>query len=147
MKKRKILYIDLDNTIVDFMSGVNKVDETVRSQYEGEYDNIPHVFSLMDPMPQAIEAVASLFDKYDCYILSTAPFDNATAWADKLLWVKKYLPMFHKRLILSHHKNLLKGDYLIDDLTKNGAALFEGEHIQIGQSPFENWQKVRAYLD
>ena len=30
-------------------------------------------------------------DKYDVYILSSAPWKNPSAWSDKLEWVKKYL--------------------------------------------------------
>jgi 5'(3')-deoxyribonucleotidase len=53
--------------------------------------------------------------------------------------------MFKKRLILTHHKNLLVGDYLIDDRTKNGAGQFN-EHIHFGAKGFETWDKVLAYL-
>lgn len=45
----------------------------------------------MDPMPGAIEAINRLADKFDVYILSTAPWDNPTAWSDKLNWVKQHL--------------------------------------------------------
>jgi len=52
----------------------------------------------------------------------------------------------YKRVILTHHKNLNKGDYLIDDRTKNGAAEFEGELIQFGTEKFPHWKSVVAYL-
>ena len=65
-----------------------------------------------------------LKDKYDIYILSTAPWDNPSAWSDKLEWVKRYLgEVCYKRLILSHHKNLNAGDYLIDDRKKRMVLL------------------------
>ncbi|NCG08090.1 MAG: 2-C-methyl-D-erythritol 4-phosphate cytidylyltransferase, partial [Verrucomicrobia bacterium] len=60
--------------------------------------------------------------RFDSYILSTAPWGNPTAWSDKLEWVKKHLgEVAKKRLILSHNKQLNKGDYLIDDRSRNGA--------------------------
>ena len=31
----------------------------------GQYDNIPHIFSWMDPMPGAIESFKALQEKYD----------------------------------------------------------------------------------
>ena len=84
-----------------------------------------------------------LKDKYDIYILSTAPWDNLSAWSDKLEWVKRYLgEVCYKRLILSHHKNLNAGDYLIDDRKKNGAADFKGELILFGSERFPNWESV-----
>jgi len=66
---------------------------------------------------------------------------------DKLEWVKKYLgDVGYKRLILSHHKNLNKGAYLIDDRTKNGASEFEGELIRFGSDKFPDWASVLKYL-
>jgi len=52
----------------------------------------------------------------------------------------------HKRLILSHHKNLNVGDYLIDDRPANGADKFTGEWIHFGQDPFPDWKSVTDYL-
>ncbi|MGO8078274.1 hypothetical protein AB9F41_38905, partial [Rhizobium leguminosarum] len=49
-------------------------------------------------------------------------------------------------LILSHHKNLNQGDYLIDDRTKNGAGKFQGEHVHFGTEHFANWNCVLSYL-
>lgn len=52
----------------------------------------------------------------------------------------------HKRLILTHHKNLNAGHYLIDDRTKHGADRFAGEHILFGSARFPGWPSVMAYL-
>ena len=52
----------------------------------------------------------------------------------------------YKRLILTHHKNLNLGDYLVDDRTKNGADRFRGEHILFGSPQFPDWLAVTAYL-
>jgi hypothetical protein len=43
----------------------------------------------MIPLPGAIEAYKALCEKYDCYILSTSPWNNPTAASDKFDWVKK----------------------------------------------------------
>ena len=105
----------------------------------------------MEPMHGAIKAVNTLSAVFEVYILSTAPWLNDTAWTDKLKWVKKYFGdgednPFYKRLILSHHKNLNMGDYLIDDRTKNGAAEFCGTLIQFGSAEFPDWESVTKYL-
>ena len=142
----KTLYIDMDNVLVDFKTALNKVDKKLLDEYEGHYDDIPGIFSLMEPMEGAIEAFEELNKSYDVYILSTAPWNNPTAWSDKLLWVKKYLPLAYKRLIISHNKHLNCGDYLIDDRLKNGADKFRGELILFGSEKFPNWQKVVEYL-
>ena len=85
--------------------------------------------------------------KCDTYLVSTASWENSSAWSDKNEWVKKYLgESAHKRLILSHHKNLNRGDYLIDDRTANGAGEFQGEHIHFGTEKFPVWKSVLDYL-
>ena len=137
----------MDNVIVDFKSGINKLSIQQKKKYVGRLDDVPGIFSLMSPMENAIESIKKLSKVFDVYLLSTAPWDNPSAWSDKVIWVKKYLgEVAHKRLILSHHKNLNKGDYLIDDRTKNGADKFEGEHIHFGQGVFNDWDAITKYL-
>ena len=100
-------------------------------------------------MKNAIEAFTKLCesDKYDVYILSTAPWNIPNSWTQKRLWVSKYLgDKAHKRLILCNHKNLLRGDYLIDDRTVNGASEFDGELIQFGVGKHPNWQEILKIL-
>ena len=144
----KILYVDMDNVLVDFPSGIAKVPKEIQDQYEDRLDEVPGIFSLMDPMPKAIESYNFLCNHFDTYILSTAPWHNPSAWSDKLLWVQKYLgESAYKRLILSHHKNLNDGQYLIDDRTKNGVDRFAGEHIHFGTERFPDWPAVVAYLN
>ena len=145
----KIVYVDMDNVLVDFPSGINQLSEEVKKEYEGRLDEVPHIFSLMPPMPKAIESYRLLAEKFDTYILSTSPWKNPTAAHDKFVWVRKYLGKeAHKRLILSHHKNLNKGDYLIDDRKfHNGADKFEGELLHFGEgNPYPDWDAVIKYL-
>jgi hypothetical protein len=101
----------------------------------------------MDPIPGAIEAFKTLSEHFDTYILSTAPWKNPSAWSDKVIWVQKYLGEHaHKRLILSHHKNLNDGDFLVDDRLKNGVDKFKGEHIHFGEPDFLDWTSVVSDL-
>jgi len=149
--KKKILYFDMDNVLVNFQSGIDQLNEETLKEYEGRLDEVPGIFSLMKPLSGAVEAVKLLSQKFDVYILSTAPWKNISAWSDKVEWVHKYFgdekeSIFHKRLIISHHKNLNEGDYLIDDRTKNGAGEFCGELIQFGSKQFPNWEVVTDYL-
>lgn len=146
-KKEKVLYVDMDNVLVDFQSGIDALAPEDKEAYMGTYDNCPHIFSKMVPIKGAIESFKQLSTVYDTYILSTSPWDNPTALNDKLDWIKRYLgDVAYKRAIFTHHKHLNKGDYLIDDRTKNGADRFEGELIQFGSDRFPDWDAVLAYL-
>ena len=79
--------------------------------------------------------------------ICTAPWKNPEAWKHKVEWVQRHLPeVAHKRLILSHHKHLNKGDYLVDDRPNNGADRFEGKLIVFGKEPFRDWPSVLAHL-
>ena len=137
----------MDNVLVDFPSAFKKLDEKTLAEYEGRLDEVPGIFSFMEPLEGALEAFEVLTALFDTYILSTAPWGNPSAWSDKLLWVKKHLgPAARKRLILSHHKNLNAGHYLIDDRLKNGAGEFRGVHIHFGTDKFPDWKTVVQYL-
>jgi len=144
---KQILYVGMDNVLVDFQSAFPKLSKEILDKYDGRLDEVPGIFSLMEPMPGAVEAFNKLSEVFDTYILSTAPWENPSAWSDKLIWVKKHLGAnAHKRLILYHHKNLNIGDFLIDDNTKNGVDRFTGEHIHFGTPKFPNWNAVVDYL-
>ena len=144
---RKLLYIDLDNVLVDFPSGIEQLDILTRQAFEGRLDEVPNIFSMMKPMPDAIDSFNELAEVFDTYILSTSPWENPSAWSDKLNWVKTHLgPKAYKRLILSHHKNLNRGDFLVDDRDKNGVDKFEGEVILFGSEQFPDWKVTKEYL-
>jgi 5'(3')-deoxyribonucleotidase len=143
----EIVYVDMDSVLVDFESGIDQLSEETYQEYEDDLDEVPGFFRDLPPVEGAIDAFHKLTKQYDVYILSTAPWNNPSAWIDKLLWVKKYLPeVAHKRLILSHNKHLNRGDYLIDDRTANGARDFPGKHIHFGEKPFSDWDAVLDYL-
>jgi len=148
---KKILYIDMDGDIVDFKTGIERLNEHDRKKYDNRYDEAPGIFSLMDPMPGAMEALNELTQHFDCYILSTATWLNPSAWSDKLVWVHKHFgegkdSIFYKRLILSHNKNRCHGDFLVDDRPKHGATDFSGEWIEFKSENSNEWQRVKEYL-
>ena len=144
---KKTIYIDMDNVLVDFPSAVEILDDQTRREFAGHLDDVPGIFRMMRPVAGAVETFKQLAERYDVFILSTAPWDNPSAWSDKLQWVKRYLgDKAYKRLILTHHKDLNQGDILIDDRMKNGSSDFKGELILFGSEKFRNWQMIRNYL-
>lgn len=149
---KPIIHIDMDGVLVDFESALTKVPPEMLEKFAGEYDNIPGVFALMDPMPGALEAVDKLKEEYDLYILSSSPWENPTALGDKLAWVKKYFGgdgrenIFFRKVVFSSVKQLSRGDILIDDRTANGAGDFSGRLIQFGSDEFPDWQAILREL-
>ena len=147
IRRKKRVFVDMDNVLVDFQSGLDLQSDEIKKEYEGRLDEIPGLFAEMKPMPGAIEAMHTLQEHFDLYILSTAPWKNPSAWSDKVKWVTRYLDdVFHKRMVITHCKNLCKGDYLIDDRGKNGTSEFEGKWIQFGNNEFPGWESVVNYL-
>lgn len=139
MNKKKIAYFDLDGVMVNYEGKTSYKDDP----------SIPMkgFFESLEPIDGAIEAFKKLSEVFECYFLSTAPWSNVHALSEKRIWVEKHLgELAFKRLILSHRKDLLKGDYLIDDRTVNGVSEFEGEHIHFGSEQFPNWDLVINYL-
>ncbi len=84
------LFFDMDNVLVDFQSGLDKIDEEIKNQYRAKgpddkdrLDEIPGLFGKMEPMPGAIEAVQT--EVYDVFFLSTAPWKNPSACSQGLI--------------------------------------------------------------
>ena len=88
LPKRAIVYVDMDNVLVDFMSGIRKcaAEEVENYGKTNDLDDIPGVFSKMEPIEGAIDAFRFLAERFDTYILSTAP------WALRVQW-KRATPM------------------------------------------------------
>lgn len=144
---KKIVYIDLDNVLVDFASAFPYIAHETLEQYKDNLDDTPGIFAYMQPVRGAVEAFNLIADRFDVYILSTAPWNNPSAWSDKLEWVKRHIgDRAYKRLILTHHKDLNRGDYLIDDREKNGAKDFPGELLLFRSERFPDWEAVTRYL-
>jgi 5'-nucleotidase len=155
--RKQIVYIDMDGVLVDLETHIHetmKNDQFIGSFYKNSPDRIPGIFRNPPPMPDAIKSAMKLVDSgiYDVYIATAAPWGNPESSTDKRYWIEQYFgKIFRKRMVITHLKNLLIGDYLIDDRTANGAGDFgkltgTGEHIHFGTDRFPDWNSVLEYL-
>ena len=53
-RTKKILYVDMDNTLVDFKSGIDQLAQALQIEYEGNLDEVPGIFALMKPLDGAV---------------------------------------------------------------------------------------------
>ncbi|GEM_PF-417916 len=153
---KPILYLDMDGVLADLGKGAKAHPDGDKPEYKAHPDEIPGVFRNLPPIEGAIEAVNKLLEsnKYDMYILTTAPWDNPTAWSDKRHWIEDHFgKSFEKKMIITHRKDLLIGDYLIDDRTARGAKDFTGLHLHFGLdyeknklNKFPIWSSILEHL-
>lgn len=146
---KKILFIDLDGIVADFVSAMHAHPLRHSPPYDKDPDTIPGLFRNLKPIKDAVGSVNKLLssEQYDVYFLSTAPWNNPSAWTDKRLWIEEQFgDKINRRLILTHRKDLVMGDILIDDRPNNGAENFQGEWIHFGSEAYPNWLAVLNYL-
>jgi 5'-nucleotidase len=141
--KKKILYVDMDGVICDFYKPfLEELTET---------NPYPHsrvgFFIELEPMKDALESFRILQKYYDVWILTRPSAINIHCYDEKAKWVHKHLGIeVLDKTILCTDKSLLKGHFLVDDMTEHGQLDFEGEHIHFGTDKFKDWQVVTEYL-
>jgi 5'-nucleotidase len=134
-----IIYIDMDGVISDFkraceLQGLDKKQMDAPDKYL-DFSQNPVMFG-------AEEAVAKLEAMgHDLYIASTPPWRQPKAWMDKRIWIVTHFPSLSRKVVLTHHKNLLIGDILIDDSGYRGQPDFKGEWIHFGENGL-GWEEV-----
>ncbi len=144
-----IIYIDMDDTLCDFRAAYIK--------HRQDHPNItypqsrPGFFENLKPLPDAIETFHWLREQahFEVYILTAPSVKNPLCYSEKRLWVEAHLGFEAvNRLIISAHKGLNKGHFLIDDnVDGKGQELFEGMIIKYGSSSFPDWGSVRHFFE
>jgi len=180
-KRVKDILVDMDGTTFDIDGPLNKrmkeifpqfvplphealVDyhletlypEEIRPYFEQAWKS-PGLFSMCEPIPGALEAIAHLSKIGRVFFCSTPRWDNPTCIADKRELIRKYFgEEYVKRLSLVDDKTGVQGDMLIDDKPKiRGEWKPLWEHI-LYTRPWNksvegkrrlNWQNYREVLE
>lgn len=50
----KRVFVDMDNVLVDFQSGLDQVSDEIKAEYAGRLDEIPGLFAKMKPMEELV---------------------------------------------------------------------------------------------
>lgn len=143
----KLIYIDMDGVLCDYRKNYIKHKEQFP---EVVYPQSQYGFFLdLEPIPGSVEAFLKLSSIHDVWILTAPSFMNPLSYAEKNVWVRKYLgPEYVKRLIMCPNKSLMKGDYLIDDNEwSNWQGDFEGELLLIGSEKFPDLNSTLTFFE
>jgi 5'-nucleotidase len=103
------------------------------------------------PIKGAVEAFKWLSEQpvFSVYILTVPSIKNPHCYSGKREGVEKYFGMVAvNNLIISAHKGLNRGHYLIDDCESDkGRENFEGQLMQFGFARYPDWSSVRTYFE
>jgi len=138
------IYIDMDGVLCDFAKAATELQQPTPPLGIQRHLNSPDLhldFSTFEPMKDAIESVQLLIDMgHDIFIASTPPWNNPDAWGQKRNWIEKHLPKLSRKVILTHRKDLLIGDILIDDSDYRGQKDFKGTWMHFDPSEGADWK-------
>ena len=143
MNKYRI-FIDMDGVIADFEKASNEFQrihgKTNRPDKWVDYRNL-------DVIEGAIEAVAKLNADHEVFIASTPPWTRPEVWGHKREWIGEHFPYLKRNIILTHRKDLLIGDILIDDSRYRGQPDFQGEWYWFNKNwNNRNWEACIEWI-
>ena len=122
---KKIIYIDMDGVISDFNKAAKQGGYTHRPDLKVNYRTL-------DLIPVARSALIRLNHDFDIFIATTPPWSRPDVWTHKREWIGEHFPWLKRKMILTHRKDLLIGDILIDDSRWRGQPDFQGNWLWFG---------------
>ena len=139
MNKYRI-FIDMDGVISDFEKAADEGNYIKRPDLYVDYRNL-------DVIPLAKSSVECLAYDFDVFIASTPPWSRIQVWADKRAWLERWFPDLKRKLILTHRKDLLIGDVLIDDSRFRGQPNFKGHWFWFNKEwKNKNWKACLEFI-
>ena len=145
MNKYRI-FIDMDGVISDFETAA-ETEAVLRGVLKLSRPDLFVNYRALGVIDGAIEAVAKLNVDYDVFIASTPPWSRPEVWGHKREWIEEYFPYLARKIILTHRKDLLIGDILIDDSRYRGQPDFQGEWFWFNKNwNNKNWEACIEWI-
>jgi len=148
MMNKLTIFIDMDGVLANFDKAA---DEHPDNGIKSFRPDLTLDFSKFEIMPGAKEAVNELLEMgHDLFIATTPPWNHPDAWGQKRHWVEKNFPALKRKMFLTHRKDLLLGDILIDDSKWRGQPEFKGQWFHFGKNGMD-WkyivETIRSIMD
>ena len=145
MNKYRI-FIDMDGVIADFETAA-ETEAILRGVPKLSRPDLFVNYRALSVIDGAIEAVAKLNADHDVFIASTPPWTRPEVWGHKREWIGEHFPYLKRRIILTHRKDLLIGDILIDDSRFRGQPDFQGEWYWFNKNwNNRNWKACLEWI-
>ena len=145
MNKYRI-FIDMDGVIADFESAA-EAEALVKGVTKLSRPDLFVNYRALSVIDGAIEAVAKLNADHEVFIASTPPWTRPEVWGHKREWIGEHFPDLKRKIILTHRKDLLIGDILIDDSRFRGQPNFQGEWYWFNKNwDNRNWKACLEWI-
>lgn len=106
-------------------------------------------FRTMEVNPHSQEVMKELNERFDVYIVSSA-MEFPDSLREKFDWLGEHFPFLHwKQFVFCGKKDVVYGDYMIDDLPHN-LAPFNGEKLLFSAPhnlQFDHFKRVNDWKD
>ena len=140
------IFIDMDGVIADFESAA-EAEALVKGVTKLSRPDLFVNYRALGVIDGAIEAVAKLNADHEVFIASTPPWTRPEVWGHKREWIGEHFPYLKRRIILTHRKDLLIGDILIDDSRYRGQPDFQGEWFWFNKNwNNRNWEACLEWI-
>ena len=96
----------------------------------------------------AMKAFRYLIETYQVFVVAEASCRDLSPMQDICQWVQENVNVpAYKHLVFTHRKDLLYGDYLIDNTLNNRSEDFLGTRIAFGSDTFKTWEEIITFFE
>lgn len=143
--KKKLLYIDMDEVLADFMAHPEVHGKTRHptAMYEQGF------FASLKPVPGSLVAVRKLHHSglFDIQILTQPLAESPISYMEKAQWIWKWFPELGMKIHMTQDKGVFKGDFLIDDNAEKWEDKFRANgglfiHFRTDIEPQAMWDEI-----